>query len=220
MRNNFKYLILGVVGAALLTGCQTDPRTGQIIVPKLVKYGGISAAACAAIGGVLDGKSGAIKGGLGCGLVGGAVGAYMDHQERELKQKLQNTPVQVQRQGDNINLVMPENITFPVDGYQLSQNSMYSLSEIAQVLATYSGTRINVKGYTDSTGSRSYNMGLSERRANSVTQFLVQNGVDRRRINSQGFGPDYPVASNQTPAGRQQNRRVEIQIIPNPQQQS
>jgi len=138
----------------------------------------------------------------------------MDQQETKLRQKLQGTGVSVTRQGENIILNMPGNVTFQTNSSDISSSFYEVLNSVVLVLKEYNKTLIDVNGHTDSVGSDEYNQALSERRASSVGQYLVSNGIDQMRLSTQGFGESRPIASNDTPEGRQQNRRVEIQLAP------
>ena len=148
------------------------------------------------------------------GLAGGAIGNYMDQQEAELRAQLQGTGVSVTRMGDRIVLNMPSNVTFATDQDQVIPPFYPTLDSVAIVLNKFNRTLIDVNGHTDSTGSLAHNQGLSERRAASVANYLASRGVDQRRVSTLGFGPSQPVASNATPEGRAQNRRVEVLIAP------
>ena len=206
---------LGAAAAALvLTACTTNPYTGEQQASKAATYGVGAAAVCGLVGAIDSGKH-ARNAALGCGIVGAGVGAYMDVQEAKLKEELQGTGVQVVREGDNIRLIMPGNITFETDSYNL-RSSFYSvLNSVGQVLSKYADTTLRVSGHTDNTGSRQYNQTLSERRADSVADYLATRKVDRARMLVQGMGFDQPIADNGSAAGRAQNRRVELYILPN-----
>ena len=206
---------LGAAAAALvLTACTTNPYTGEQQASKAATYGAGAAAVCGLVGAIDSGKH-ARNAALGCGIVGAGVGAYMDVQEAKLKEELQGTGVQVVREGDNIRLIMPGNITFETDSYNL-RSSFYSvLNSVGQVLSKYADTTLRVSGHTDNTGSRQYNQTLSERRADSVADYLATREVDRARMLVQGMGFDQPIADNGSAAGRAQNRRVELYILPN-----
>ena len=200
----------------LLGACQTtDPYTGQQKTNNATKGVGIGAAAGAVIGALAGGsrKSAMIGAGIGA-LAGGGVGAYMDAEEKKLRQQLQGTGVSVTRNGDNLILNMPGNITFPTNQSDVKGDFYPVLNSVALVLKEYEKTMIDVVGHTDSTGALQYNMQLSQARANSVAQYLQSQGVQTVRIQTQGMGPQYPVASNDTPEGRQQNRRVELILRP------
>lgn len=145
---------------------------------------------------------------------GAGVGVYMDVQEAKLRQELESTGVSVIRDGDNIILSMPGNITFASDSAALYDGSREILNSVSKVLKEYKKTNIAVAGYTDSTGQASYNQLLSEKRARSVADVLLDFGVDRNRVYSQGFGIQNPIASNSTVEGRAQNRRVELALVP------
>jgi outer membrane protein OmpA-like peptidoglycan-associated protein len=138
----------------------------------------------------------------------------MDQQENKLRAKLQNSGVSVTRNGDNIILNMPGNITFATDSSNISGDFYEVLSSVALVLNEFEKTYVDITGHTDSTGADSYNMQLSVARANSVSSYFKSQGVLAQRIYTQGMGETQPIASNDTPAGRAQNRRVEIMLTP------
>jgi outer membrane protein OmpA-like peptidoglycan-associated protein len=161
-----------------------------------------------------DARVGALIGaGVGA-LAGGAVGNYMDQQEAQLRAQLQGTGVSVTRVGDNIVLNMPSNITFGVNQSDIQPAFQNTLRSVALVLQEFDQTLVDILGYTDSTGSASYNLTLSQQRATSVSRTLAQFGVDPRRFFVEGRGTANPIADNSTEAGRAQNRRVEIRIVP------
>ncbi|MEZ5570413.1 MAG: OmpA family protein [Halioglobus sp.] len=209
MRN----LIIGMACIMALTACTTNPYTGEQQVSKTAAYGGGAAAVCGLIG-ALDSKKKARNAALGCGVVGAGVGAYMDVQESKLREQLQGTGVQVVREGDNIRLIMPGNITFETDSYNLKSSFYSVLNSVGLVLAKYADTTLRVTGYTDNTGNRQYNQTLSEQRARSVADYLVTRGLAQSRMYVQGMGVEEPIASNATADGRAQNRRVELTILP------
>ncbi|MFO7275894.1 MAG: OmpA family protein [Pseudomonadota bacterium] len=212
-------LIVGLA-AVIAAGCQTlDPYTGQERVSKTAKGAGIGAVA-GAVAGILTGddsrerrKRALIGAGVGA-LAGGAVGQYMDRQEAKLRAQLEGTGVRVVRDGNNITLSMPGNITFATDSADLRPDFFDVLNSVALVLKEYDKTLIEVAGHTDSTGSDQYNQVLSERRAASVAQYLQSQGVNPQRIITVGAGEKYPIAPNDTPEGRQANRRVELSLEP------
>ena len=138
----------------------------------------------------------------------------MDVQEAKLRQQMAGTGVTVTRTGDNITLNMPGNITFATDSADLNSQFFSVLDGVTMVLKEYEKTVIEVAGHTDSTGSDQYNRTLSERRAGTVAQYLTTKGVQPTRLITVGAGESYPVATNDTPEGRQQNRRVELTIVP------
>ena len=147
-------------------------------------------------------------------LAGGSVGAYMDVQESKLRQQLQGTGVSVTRLGDELVLNLPGKVTFASDSADIRPDFYGVLSSVALVLKEYDKTIIEVTGHTDSTGAPMYNQELSERRAGGVGRYLEAQGLLPVRIVTKGFGPRMPVAGNDTPEGRQQNRRVELRLIP------
>jgi outer membrane protein OmpA-like peptidoglycan-associated protein len=158
-------------------------------------------------------KRALVGAGLGA-LAGAGVGAYMDRQEARLRAELDRTGVSVTRDGDNITLNMPGNITFATDSADLNANFYDVLNSVSTVLAEFDQTVVEIAGHTDSTGATSYNQSLSERRASSVASYLGTRGVLQDRIITVGAGETRPVATNDTDVGRQQNRRVELTLVP------
>ena len=139
--------IAAFAGMALLSACTTNPYTGEEQVSKAAKYGGSAAAVCGLVGAIDSGKH-ARNAALGCGIVGAGVGAYMDVQEAKLREELAGTGVSVVREGDNIRLIMPGNITFQTDSYNLRSDFYPVLNSVGQVLAKYAGTTLRVSGHT------------------------------------------------------------------------
>ena len=132
-----------------------------------------------------------------------------------MRQALANSEaVAVQRQGDALALTFKSDFTFAVNSSSIRPGMYSEIDRIAQVLSRYPQTTITVIGHTDSTGSESYNQQLSERRADSVKNALVQRGISPSRISAMGYGESAPIADNNTEYGRQQNRRVEVRINP------
>jgi outer membrane protein OmpA-like peptidoglycan-associated protein len=131
---------------------------------------------------------------------------------------MQGTGVEVQRDGDQIKLIMPGNITFATDSAEIVSNFYAPLNNLGSSFKQFSQNNIEIVGFTDSTGSRQYNMELSQRRAQSVANYLTAQGVDGARLSTRGAGPDQPIASNATADGRAQNRRVEVNLRPVPGQ--
>ncbi len=199
------------------SGCVTNPETGEKKLSKTAIGAAIGAGVGAGAGAIIGGKSNRTEVLVGTGvgaLAGGAIGAYMDKQEKELREKTAGTGIDVVRNGDELLLNMPSNVTFDVDSAIISPRFQPTLNEVARVLSQYEKTFVDVMGHTDSTGSESYNMTLSQRRADSVATYLSSNGVLRARMGTQGFGESRPIASNETESGRAQNRRVEIKLVP------
>jgi outer membrane protein OmpA-like peptidoglycan-associated protein len=215
-----RFFIAGVAAATLLAGCYTyDPYSGDKQVSKTTKGAGIGAA-IGAVAGILTGddsrerrKRALIGAGVGA-LAGGAAGNYMDRQEAKLRQQLQGTGVSVTRNGNNITLNMPGNITFKTDSADLRPDFFDVLNSVSLVLKEFDKTLLEVAGHTDSTGSDAHNQTLSEQRAATVATFLGGKGVNSQRIITVGAGESHPIASNDTPEGRQANRRVELSLEP------
>ncbi len=218
IRLNNRLLAGGAIAMLIATGaCTTDPETGQRRISKAA-IGGIGGALGGyLLGDVVGGRNDRTEKLLGAGiggLAGAGVGAYMDKQERELRQRTAGTDVQVVRQGDDLVLNMPSGITFAYDSANVQPQFRTTLDQVASTLAQYNQTYIDVYGHTDSTGSDAYNQTLSEQRAQSVAGYLGSHGVQAARIGTRGFGETQPVASNDTDSGRAANRRVEIKIVP------
>lgn len=213
-----KKLLAGLMIASMLSACATvNPYTGETQTSKAVWGTAIGAATGAATGALVSKNSGtgALVGGLAGAALGGGVGYYLDVQEAELRQELASTGVSVIRDGDSIRLIMPGNITFKTDSADINAGFYSTLNSVAKVLNKYDNSTVMVLGYTDSTGSAEYNQTLSRQRANAVAAYLQGQGVKSSRFEIMGLGSSNPIASNSTAEGRQQNRRVEIKIIPN-----
>ena len=207
-----------LVICAFVAGCTTvNPYTGESQTAKSVWGTAIGAATGAATGALVSNNrgAGALVGGLAGAAVGGGVGYYMDTQEAELRAELASTGVSVIRDGDNIRLVMPGNITFRTDSADINAGFYATLNSVAKVLNKYDNSTVMVLGYTDNTGSAEYNQTLSVKRANAVAAYLQGQGVKSTRFEILAMGASNPIADNSTATGRQQNRRVEIKIIPN-----
>lgn len=214
-----KTLMAVSVVAFGLTGCMTyDPYTGEEKTSRATTGSVIGAIGGAAVGAATSSRSdrgrGALIGAAGGAAVGGGIGYYMDRQEAELRHRLEGTGVRVARNGDQIELIMPGNVTFDVNESTIRPGFYGVLESVALVLKEFDKTIIQIDGHTDSTGALSYNQMLSERRAQSVRDFLMNQGVEPRRTRANGYGPRYPIASNDTAAGREQNRRVELTLVP------
>jgi outer membrane protein OmpA-like peptidoglycan-associated protein len=212
--------LLVIVAALATAGCQTtDAYTGEKKVNNASKGAGIGALAGAVIGAATGDNSkerrerALIGAGVGA-LTGAGVGAYMDRQEAKLRAQLQGSGVSVTRSGDTLILNMPGNITFKTASADLNSNFFAVLDSVSVVLKEFDKTLIDVEGHTDSDGNDDYNQQLSVQRAQSVGTYLQSHGVNLQRIVTLGAGESRPVASNGTPAGKQQNRRVELKLQP------
>ncbi|MEO0356951.1 MAG: OmpA family protein [Pseudomonadota bacterium] len=188
---------------------ENQTRTGAIV-------GGITGAiAGIATSGDEDRLKGAIIGGaIGAG-AGAAIGNQLDRQEADLRASLGNNQVDIVNTGSSLVVTMPQDILFPVDSATLRPDLTRDLGTVAGNLMAYPNSTVQIVGHTDNTGSAAYNQGLSQRRAEAVSQVLINNGVPAGRLQSIGRGEDAPVANNLTAEGRAQNRRVEIIISPN-----
>jgi outer membrane protein OmpA-like peptidoglycan-associated protein len=178
----------------------------------------IGAAGGAAAGAAIGKAAGntamvAILGAAVGGAAGYGIGRYMDKQAEELKKDLEGA--EIERVGEGIKITFREGIQFAINSSQLSASSMTNLKDLAETLNKYKDTNILIEGHTDITGSREHNMGLSEDRAESVAKYLESLGVARKRVTTEGYGPDQPVGDNNSDYGRQQNRRVEVAIFAN-----
>lgn len=205
-------------GTLVISGCTTNPYTGESQAGKAGIGAGIGAAVGAGVGALSSSKKdrgkGALIGAAAGALLGGGAGYYMDVQEAKLREKMAGTGVSVTRNGDQIILNMPDNVTFDTGSSSLKPAGANTLVGVAMVLKEYDKTAVNVVGHTDSTGSRETNMRLSQQRADSVASSLITQGVSASRIRTAGVGPDQPVASNSTAQGKAQNRRVTITLSP------
>ncbi len=207
-----KKIIASCMLALSLVGCVgLEPGNGGYTAG-----GAAGGAALGALAGQIIGKDtkGTLIGAAVGSLVGMGWGAYRDNQERELRSMLQGTQAKIRRDGNALVIYLPGGVTFASDSAHISSGFYSALNEIAQSLNNYPETVIQVNGYTDSTGGNAHNQELSQRRANAVAQYFISRGVSRNRIVANGFGSSYPIASNSTAAGRLQNRRVEIKILP------
>lgn len=215
-------LALGFSSTLIVTGCTTfDPYTGEEKTTNTAKGASIGAGAALVLSYIAnkDKSSSERKkrmlrdAGIGA-IAGGGVGYYMDTQEAELRKQLRSTGVSVEREGDNINLVMPGDITFPTAGSDLRSDFYDVLDSVALVLEEFDKTIIAVAGHTDSVGSDAYNQKLSEQRAQSVAAYLQRKNIEPVRFEVIGFGERNPVADNATAEGRSLNRRVELTLLP------
>lgn len=202
--------VLAVAGLGLAACTNPDGSPNQVGTGALIG-GGLGAVTGRIIGG--DTK-GAVIGGAAGAAVGAGVGSILAQQQSELEEALRGTGAVVVNTGSRLIVTLPEGITFDVDSATVKPSIRPDIRKIGRNLRKYPDERVRVVGHTDSTGSASYNKDLSVRRARNVRAILVDAGAGGGRISAVGRGERQPVASNATAAGRQQNRRVEIIIIP------
>jgi outer membrane protein OmpA-like peptidoglycan-associated protein len=215
-KNKILGLLLAI--AFLFSSCEAVKNTN-----KTQRGGAVGAAGGAVIGGVIGNNTGdgdnSVLGAIIGGVVGGAAGAYignrMDKQAKEIEQEIPGA--EVTRVGEGINVTFDENsgVYFATDKSNIAGESEISLLKLIGIFQKYPKTNIIVEGHTDSTGSDSYNMDLSKRRAQSVTDYLSSNGIFTSRINTNWYGEEQPKFDNTTPEGRSKNRRVELAIVAN-----
>lgn len=213
-----KYSLL--IGVLTLTACTTiNPYSGDEQTAKATK-GALIGAGVGILAGVISGdnsrerrKRALIGAGIG-GIAGGGVGYYMDVQEAKLRKELADTGIVFERQGNNIVMAMPGNVTFDVNKANIKGQFYPVLDRLAEILNERNQTLIEVAGHTDSSGSDAINIPLSRDRANSVANYLASQGVTNARLAELALGSGHPIADNSTASGRQSNRRVEITLVP------
>jgi outer membrane protein OmpA-like peptidoglycan-associated protein len=210
-------LVAVIASLGVTSACVTDPVTGEQRISKAA-IGGLGGAFGGyllgdIVGGRRDRTEKIVGAGIGA-LAGAGIGAYMDRQERELRERTAGTGVEVVRRGDELVLDMPSGITFDFDSSTVRPEFRSTLDQVADTLRRYEQTYVDVYGHTDSVGSDAYNQTLSERRAGAVASYLTTRGVQSARLATRGFGESEPIASNETEEGRAQNRRVEIKLVP------
>lgn len=222
MRIPFQVPVAAAIAASLLIGgCATyTGQTRDPNDPNRTRNGALIGAAVGAVAGILSGddalerrQRALVGAGVGA-IAGGAIGAYQDRQEAELRRRTAGTGIEVTRDGDVIKLNLPDAVTFDFNSAALKSQFYPALDQVAGTMADYNQTVVEVSGHTDSVGSDAYNQTLSEQRAQSVTNYLVGKGLMRQRFEVVGMGERYPIASNDSDAGRAQNRRVEIRVVP------
>ncbi|SFS84214.1 OmpA family protein [Brevundimonas viscosa] len=216
-----KLIVAGVSVAALLGACTTTDPYSSTPRRNNTATGAIAGAVGGALLGYLTNTSNSEEGrknaliGAGIGALGGAaVGAYMDRQQRELEAELSGTGVGVARQGDNLVLRMPADVSFATNQASIDPRFYATLDDVAGVLNRYDQSIVDIIGHADSDGAEDYNLDLSRRRASSVAQYLVSRNVLADRLYVDGRGESAPIASNATAEGKAMNRRVEILIRP------
>lgn len=214
-------LVSALVATVTLGGCATyTGQTNDPNDPNRTRNNALIGAGIGAVAGLLSGgdaterRQRALVGvGVG-GLAGGAIGAYQDRQEAELRRQTAGTGVEVSRDGDVIKLNLPDGVTFDFGKANLKSQFYPALDNVASTLAEFNQTIVEVSGHTDSIGSDAANQTLSVQRANAVGNYLIGRGLVRERFEIVGFGETRPIASNDTDSGRALNRRVEIRVLP------
>jgi outer membrane protein OmpA-like peptidoglycan-associated protein len=209
MKGAVSIILIGLLMMSLL-GCasMTKSQKGAII----------GSSAGAVVGGIIGKQSdntaeGAILGAVVGGIAGGIIGNYMDKQAAEMERDIEGA--KIERVGEGIKVTFESGILFDVDSAALRPAAQENLKKLASILQKYDDTEILIEGHTDATGPEEYNQTLSERRANSVNNYLTGMGVQKIRLTTVGYGEMQPVDTNDTPEGRQANRRVEVAIWAN-----
>lgn len=213
--------IAAALAATMLGGCATyTGQTNDPNDPNRTGRGALIGAGIGAVAGLLSGSDATerrqhamVGAGLG-GLAGAGIGAYQDRQEAELRRQTAGTGVQVEREGDVIQLNLPDGVTFDFNKTNVKPQFYPALNAIASTIDQYDQTIVEVNGHTDNVGSLAANQKVSDERARSVGDYLIGQGVQPVRIEMHGYNYQYPVASNDTEQGRALNRRVEIRLIP------
>lgn len=208
-----KKLFAAALIISTITGCAAlQNEDGQ--TNKSAVYGGGGALLGAAAGALLGGGKGALIGAAVAGAAGGGYGYYVDKQEADLRKNMKGSGVQIERNGDELKVVMPGAITFATGRAEIQPTFQGTLHQLATSFGQFAQSDLVITGHTDSVGSYEANKALSARRADSVAQYLEANGVGATRVRTVGAGSSLPIASNDNPEGRAKNRRVEIKLVP------
>jgi len=223
-----RIVFIAITASLALTSCASSPVDPNDPNRHTKENAAIGAAVGALAGAVVgfqkDHSGGALRGALMGAAAGGALGAgtgvYMDKQEAEFKRALaeeqRRSQIEIERlQNENLKITMNSEVSFAYNSAKLTPAFHNTLSKVADILTRYPRTTINITGHTDSRGSVQYNQQLSEQRAQAVKWYLMDRGMASNRIGVDGRGESQPRASNDTEAGMQLNRRVEMLIIPN-----
>lgn len=203
-------LILGLSGVLALAACADPAMNGQ----SRTQQGAIAGAVVGGLIGAGESRDNAVKGAVLGAAAGAVAGNILDRQAQDLRRNVSTPGIQVVNHGSYLQVVMPEGVLFATDSAAVSGSARNDLYAVARNLTEYPNNRVQVVGHTDNTGSATHNQALSERRANAVADILASGGVSSYRLSTSGRGYTQPVASNDTAAGRAQNRRVEILIQP------
>ncbi len=218
--NNMKFAAMAAMVSSIglaTAGCVTDPNTGEQRISRAAIGGVLGAGGGYLLGDLIGGRNDRTERIIGTGigaLAGAGVGAYMDRQEQALRRQTAGTGIDVERQGDQLVLNMPGDVTFGYDSATVQPQFQSTLDQVATTLRDYPSTAIDIYGHTDSRGSDVYNQGLSERRANAVQSYLSSRGVQYERIATRGYGETALKCAETSEEGFRCNRRVEIRIAP------
>jgi len=218
MTRSIQRVLAAPVAAALLTAlgaCATN--TGTVLDDKRAQGAILGTLAGAAAGAAIDDHKrgrGALIGAAVGGLAGAGIGHYLEKQKQEIDQI---PDANVQQQGEVLMVAFPGDVLFDTGSSSLAPGAFSRLDQLAATLGRYPDTDVTIRGYTDSAGSEASNLALSDQRADSVRRYLIGKGVSPARMTSVGLGESAPLVTNSTPEGRQQNRRVEIELRPNQQ---
>jgi outer membrane protein OmpA-like peptidoglycan-associated protein len=208
--------VLAMSAVVLVAGC-TDPRALDPSDPnRNTRTGAIAGAAIGTGLAAITGAEGAqlLVGAVAGGLAGGLAGSELDRQAAELRAQLANDGITVRNAGDRLTVTLPQDLTFETGSAKVLPSLEADILQVAGYLQRLPTSTVQVIGHTDSTGDATFNLGLSQERANAVASVLLAGGVAGNRIQAIGQGEAQPVATNLTPEGRAQNRRVEIVILP------
>ena len=216
-KTNLKNIVIAIMAVTILTGCEAVKNSNNT-----QKGAVIGTAAGAVIGGIIGnnvkGKNsalGAVIGGVVGGVAGGVIGKQMDKQAQKIESEIPGA--EVTRVGEGVNIVFDENsgVYFATNQSTINAKSKANLKKLAGIFKEYPDTNIIVEGHTDSTGDDTYNMTLSQKRANAVTNYLVSQGISKSRLTTYAHGETLPKYDNATPEGRAKNRRVELGVVAN-----
>ncbi|MCR8548742.1 OmpA family protein [Salipiger sp. P9] len=213
-------ILLSLAAAMTLSACSEGQMFDENDPNRQAKQGALIGAVGGAVAGRLIGGNNndtvknTLVGAAAGAALGGVIGNQLDKQEAELRQQLGNN-VAITNTGDRLIVTMPQDILFATDSAALRSDLQADIRTVGRSLLDYPNTTVQVLGHTDSDGDAGYNLDLSKRRAQAVASLLISEGVPSSRVQAIGRGEDQPVASNLTAEGKQQNRRVEIVILPN-----
>ncbi len=217
MNANLKKLAVAVMAVSMFTSCEAVKNSNNTQRGAV-----IGTTAGAVLGGIIgnnvknkNSALGAVIGGVVGGVAGGVIGKQMDKQAQKIESEIPGA--EVTRVGEGIDVVFDENsgVYFDTNKSAINAKSKANLNKLAGIFKEYPDTNIVVEGHTDNTGNDSYNMTLSQKRANAVTNYLVSQGISRNRLTTYAHGETLPKYDNATPEGRAKNRRVELGIVAN-----